>query len=211
VSRARFLLRAAVSRGDHLRSRARTLWTQALHPGLDIHPTARVAEGLRVVITRGGTIVIGPGCSIERNCTLTAKGGALRIGAGTFVGEGTTMVTNAAITIGRDCLIAAGVTVRDQQHVTTALDVAIKDQGVETSPITIGDDVWLGTRVTVLMGVTIGTRAVIGAHSLVNRSIPEAMIAVGSPARTVRRRGINEDASGTDASTPADATRRSDS
>ena len=205
MSRARSLLGRAVVQGETITARVRARWLQALHPGLAIDPTARVAEGLRVVIKRGGTITIGAGCVVERNCTLTAKGGTLVIDEGTFVGEGTTMVTNSAITIGRDCLIAAGVTVRDQQHVTGSLDLAIKHQGVETSPISIGADVWLGTRVTVLMGVTIGARAVIGAHSLVNRSIDDAMVAVGSPARPVRRRGATEVESEIDASARAAA------
>ena len=51
-------------------------------------------------------------------------------------------------------------------------DIAIKDQGFEGAPITIEDDVWLGTHVVVLPGVTIGRGAIVSAGSVVNRDIP---------------------------------------
>lgn len=53
-------------------------------------------------------------------------------------------------------------------------------------PITVGDDVWFGGRCTVLPGVTIGDGAVIGAGSVVTRSIPANVIAVGNPCRILR-------------------------
>ena len=51
----------------------------------------------------------------------------------------------------------------------------------------IGKNVWLGEGVIVMPGVTIGDGCVIGAHSIVNKDIPAACIAVGSPAKVIKR------------------------
>ena len=56
-----------------------------------------------------------------------------------------------------------------------------------TAPVKIGKNVWLAEGVIVMPGVTIGDGCVIGAHSVVNCNIPAACIAVGSPARVVKR------------------------
>jgi acetyltransferase-like isoleucine patch superfamily enzyme len=53
--------------------------------------------------------------------------------------------------------------------------------------ITIGDNVWLGGGVIVLPGVTIGDNAVIGAGSVVTKDIPDNCVAVGNPARIIKR------------------------
>ena len=54
------------------------------------------------------------------------------------------------------------------------------------SPTKIEDKVWIGANVTVLKGVTIGKNAVIGAGSVVTKSIPENAIAIGAPAKVIR-------------------------
>jgi len=64
-------------------------------------------------------------------------------------------------------------------------------QGMESAPISIGTDVWLGARVIVLPGVTIGDHAVIGAGAVVTQSIPRNAIAVGNPAHVIRSRTVS--------------------
>lgn len=67
------------------------------------------------------------------------------------------------------------------------LDVEQRNQGLEYAyPITVGDNVWIGASVTVLPGVKIGSNSVIGAGSVVNRDIPEGVVAVGNPCRVLR-------------------------
>lgn len=66
----------------------------------------------------------------------------------------------------------------------------VTDQASDEADVVIGDDVWLGTRVTVLPGVRIGDGAIIGAHSVVRDDIPAMAVAVGSPARVVSDRRI---------------------
>jgi maltose O-acetyltransferase len=57
----------------------------------------------------------------------------------------------------------------------------------QASSITLGDNVWLGGGVVVLPGVTIGADTVVGAGAVVSRDLPSGVLAVGTPARVVRR------------------------
>ena len=58
---------------------------------------------------------------------------------------------------------------------------------VQTAPVTIEDDVWIGANCQILKGVTIGVRSVIGAGSVVTKSIPADCIAAGNPCKVIRR------------------------
>lgn len=60
---------------------------------------------------------------------------------------------------------------------------------VQTAPVTIENDVWIGANCQILKGVTIGARSVIGAGSVVTKSIPADSIAVGNPCKVIRRIG----------------------
>lgn len=55
------------------------------------------------------------------------------------------------------------------------------------APVKIGENTWIGEGVIVMPGVEIGSGCVIGAHSIVNKSIPSNSIAVGSPAKVVKK------------------------
>jgi acetyltransferase-like isoleucine patch superfamily enzyme len=86
-----------------------------------------------------------------------------------------------------DVYIAANVFICDCQHGTRRADVPYRRQPLERiAPVRIGRGSWLGQNVVVMPGVTIGEFAVIGANSVVTKSIPARSIAVGSPARVLR-------------------------
>ena len=68
--------------------------------------------------------------------------------------------------------------------------IPIKDQGIsmeENSSVVIGEDSWIGTKATIIGKVHVGKHCVIGANSVVTKSIPDYCIAVGSPARIIKR------------------------
>ena len=68
------------------------------------------------------------------------------------------------------------------------MDASLRDQGLEyAKPIKIGNSVWIGAGAIVLPGVTIGDRVVIGAGAVVNRDLPDDCVAVGNPARVIKR------------------------
>ena len=76
-------------------------------------------------------------------------------------------------------------------NITTAghpIDAETRNSGIEYAyPVTIGNDVWIGSNVCILPGVTIGSNVVIGAGSLVNKDIPDGVVAVGNPCRVLRK------------------------
>jgi maltose O-acetyltransferase len=91
----------------------------------------------------------------------------------------------APIRIGAHVLLGPAVQLCAATH---TVEAETRRRGLEYAlPITIGDDVWLGGGVIVLPGVTIGSRAVIGAGSVVTRDVPADVVAVGNPCRPLRR------------------------
>ena len=91
----------------------------------------------------------------------------------------------AKVTFGNYVFIAPDCVFSTAGH---PLDAPQRNQGLEYAyPITVGDNVWFGASVTVLPGVTIGSNTVIGAGSLVNRDIPDGVVAVGNPCRVLRK------------------------
>ena len=106
-----------------------------------------------------------------------------------FINYNCTFLGGAIITIGNHVLIGPNCQLLTPQHPMNYLD---RRKPMETSyPITIGDDTWLGGGVTVLPGVTIGKRCIIGAGAVVVHDIPNDSLAVGNPA-VVKRRLNNE-------------------
>lgn len=148
----------------------------------------RVASGVRLSVTDGAKVLFGEGCVFDRNATIVAKHGQLSIGARGYVGTGAVIVARKQIDIGTGVLIAEYVTIRDQDHeFETAGET--RDAGMRTSPIKIGNNVWIGAKATVTKGVTIGDNVVIGANSVVTHDIPANSVAVGAPARVIRTIG----------------------
>ncbi|MEV8513533.1 sugar O-acetyltransferase [Dactylosporangium sp. NPDC051484] len=105
-------------------------------------------------------------------------------GARCFVNFGFVCLDVARVTIGDDVLIATNVQLLTAWHPIDPQ--ARRDKWEAGSPITIGDNVWLGGGAIVCPGVTIGANTVVGAGSVVVKDLPANVIAVGNPARIVR-------------------------
>lgn len=127
---------------------------------------------------------VATGSAISANVLLQSRG-RLLVGPGAFIGQGSVIVAREEITIGRDALIAEYVTIRDQDHVFGG-PLPTARNGFSTAPVRIGDNVWLGAKVTILKGVSIGHNVVVGANSVVTSDLPDNVVAVGTPARVVR-------------------------
>lgn len=82
-------------------------------------------------------------------------------------------------------MFGPGINILSATHQT---DVQSRRDGVEFAlPVVIGDDCWIGGNVSILPGVTIGNGCTIGAGSVVTKSIPAYSVAVGSPARVIKK------------------------
>ena len=154
-----------------------------------LHGMSFLGRDVELTAPRGsGRLIVGPWCWIGDGVALRSHAGRVTIGAKSIIGGGTTINSYLDVTIGEGALFADDVHITDFDHRTDRLDLPIKDQGIVTSPVRIGPDVWLGRGVTVLRGVDIGRGSVVGAHSVVTRDIPPYSVAVGAPARVVRSR-----------------------
>lgn len=95
-----------------------------------------------------------------------------------------TILDCAAVTIGNNVMFGPGVSLYTAAH---PLNADLRRSGYEYArPITIGDDVWVGGSCVILPGVTIGNGSVIGAGSVVTKSVPAGVLAVGNPCRVLR-------------------------
>ncbi len=172
-----------------------------LRAGVEVSPRAQTM-GLPIVARcEGSRIVIGDDvvlCSQSRWTALgvshpvvlrTLRPGAfLSIGRGTGISGGS-ICAAVSVRIGERCLIGADVVIADTDF--HSIDPAQREAGwpaIACAPVEIGDEVFIGTRATLLKGVRIGNGAVIGAGAVVTRSVPAGAIAAGNPATILARK-----------------------
>jgi acetyltransferase-like isoleucine patch superfamily enzyme len=135
-----------------------------------------------------GRLVLGRWVHIGSGNALRAHEGTLRIGDKCVFGKDNTVNCYLDVEFGATTIVADWVYVCDFDHVYADIHVPIKDQGIVKTPVRIGPDCWVGTKVTVLRGVTVGRGCVLAAHTVVNKDVPDHSIVVGVPGRVVKNR-----------------------
>jgi len=110
----------------------------------------------------------------------------IAVGERTAFSNNVSLLARKSIRIGDDCLIGECVQIVDSDFHGIAPEVRHSSSG-ESAVVTIGNNVWLGSRVIVMKGSHIGDNSIIGAGSVVIGSIPPGVIACGSPARVIRK------------------------
>lgn len=112
-------------------------------------------------------------------------GSNIKTGEKVFLNFNCVILDVMQVTIGHRTLIGPNVQIYAATH---PMDFTIRAAGLEfAKPVVIGDDVWIGGGAIICPGVTIGSRSVIGAGSVVVRDIPEDVFAAGNPCRTIRQ------------------------
>lgn len=137
-------------------------------------------------------VLIGSHTSIDRNCWLHCGGskndydhGFFSIGENSFIGCNAVIGAGGGIQIGNHVLIGQSVNLHAESHNFSDPELRIDQQGVTYRGITIEDDVWIGSKVTILDGVTIGRGSIIGAGAVVTKSINPYSISIGVPAKVI--------------------------
>ena len=151
-----------------------------------VGPGARV-RGWPVVENEGGRIEIGKNFALfsylSKVQLYAGPHGRLEIGDDVFVNNGSVLSASQLIRIGSRVNIAPDCVLIDNDF----HGVADRDSAPKMAPIILEDDVWLGTRVVVLRGVTIGRGSVIAAGSVVTNDVPPGVLAGGVPAKVLKR------------------------
>jgi acetyltransferase-like isoleucine patch superfamily enzyme len=133
------------------------------------------------------SIVIGDNTNIAEFVILDVAGGYIKIGKRCTVNPFSVLYGHGGLEIGDDVHIATKCTIIPANH-GIAFDVPLHKQAATMKGIKIEDDVWVGANVCILDGVTVGTGSVIGAGSVVAKSIPKYSIAAGVPAKVIKSR-----------------------
>jgi len=146
------------------------------------------AQNVLITVGEGSSVDIQGGGLLGQLFIHTGKNAKVRIGKNAGVNGFVRLLLHeaASITIGDDCLFSGLVdlTVSDMHSI---IDVETKQRINPAKDIVIGNHVWIGQKSTIMKGVTIGDDSVIGAGSIVTKSVPPNCIAAGSPARVIRR------------------------
>jgi acetyltransferase-like isoleucine patch superfamily enzyme len=167
----------------------RFFWLRVRHP--EVVTTGMVFLGRRVrfdVRTGYGRIILGRWVHIGEDNRLRCHEGTMRIGDKCVFGRDNTVNCYLDVEIGAKSIIADWVYICDFDHVTEDIHVPIKDQGLAKSPVRIGQDVWIGTKASVLRGSNIGASSVVAAHAVVRGSFPSFSVLGGIPARVLKDR-----------------------
>ena len=177
-----------------------------LNAQVQLRGRARVPLSVRlrgkVHIAARGEVVFGDGITLFGNVVpiefVSHKGARIQVGDHTFINYGSSISAHKLVSIGRHCLLGHHAFILDNnEH-----DLMQRDVLPPSSPVIIEDHAWIGAYCIILPGVHIGHNAAIGAGSVVVEDVPPNCLAVGNPARVVRRLD-SPSANGHSASPPA--------
>jgi acetyltransferase-like isoleucine patch superfamily enzyme len=135
-------------------------------------------------------------CSLDRGVVVLCSGKPspdvkLRIGPGTYINRGTFIDVTESLLIGKQVAIGPGCYITDHDHGSNITKPPLAQEMIG-KPTRIGDWVWIGANVVILKGVVIGERTIVGAGSVVTKSLPADVIAAGVPARVIRQRTASD-------------------
>lgn len=141
----------------------------------------------------GENSIISEGCWFNSNARSVKDVSEINIGANTYIGKRNFFSSGYSIKIGDYCMTGCNCSFLSSDHVIDNPMIPYISSGCTViKNIKIGTNVWLGTNVTILGNVTIGHGSIIGANSLVLDNIPPFSIAIGSPAKVIKRFSFKE-------------------
>ncbi len=121
---------------------------------------------------------------IESYSCINNAVGDVTIGDYTRIGIHCTVI--GPVSIGNHVNLAQGITVTALNHNFADTNRRIDEQGINTKPVVIGDDVWIGANAVILPGVTIGRHVVVAAGAVVTKDVPENCLVAGVPAKVIK-------------------------
>ncbi len=132
-------------------------------------------------------IQIGCRSKVKYGAVLRTYDGTITVGERSTIGEYSVIAGHGGVDIGNLVIIAGHCYIAASEHIYTG-NTAVRFQGETSVGIKIGDGVWIGANSTLLDGVTIGNNTIIGAGSVVTRSLPPDFICFGAPCKPIRKK-----------------------
>lgn len=173
----------------HVLGYLRMVRARATTPGLVFEGPCFIGPDVSFQVTPGtARLIIGAYTHIGGGSALRAHEGTLRIGEKTVVGIRNTFNTWLDVEIGASCIFADDVYVCDFDHRTDDLETPIKDQGIVKSPVRIGDDTWVATKVVVIRDTDVGPHSIVAAGAVVRGEHPPYSVLGGVPATLLKYR-----------------------
>lgn len=139
----------------------------------------------RLDLLPSNTFKIGSNCMIEDFSTINNGVGHVLIGNNTGIGLSNTII--GPVTMGNYVMLAQNIVISGLNHGYEDIMLPPRSQKVVTKQIIIEDNVWIGANSVITAGVTVGKHAIIGAGSVVTKDIPPYCVAVGNPARVIKK------------------------
>jgi acetyltransferase-like isoleucine patch superfamily enzyme len=158
-------------------------------------------------IELGQNFKLGAFSHVIASGTLANLGKGIVIGDNVGIGEFAYLGGAGGLRIGSDVIVGQYFSTHPENHVFADQDVPIREQGVTRKGIDIGSDCWIGAKVTVLDGVSLGRGCVVAAGSVVTRSFPDNAIIGGVPAKILKMRGTKHSSKSCNNGEKADGTR----
>lgn len=144
----------------------------------------RIGGKIRYYCAKHMCKYVGKNVNIEHGATFSNK-----LSIGDNSGVGVNCVLSGEISIGKYVNMGPEVYIYTTNHEHSRTDIPMQEQGyTKSKPVIIGDDVWIGSRVTILPGVHIGNGAIIGASAVVTHNVEPYTIVGGNPAKLLKKR-----------------------
>jgi acetyltransferase-like isoleucine patch superfamily enzyme len=174
-------------RGPRVASWLRKRWVLLRNPQADIRfgPGTYLGPGFSLHCPYGGTFVTGEYVQFRRNfrAELAGDGSRIEFGSGAVCTYDVVVQCGTSISIGERCMFGQATLVVDGNHRFRELDKPMLAQGYDFRPLRIEDDATITTKCTIMADV--GTRAFVGANSVVTRAVPPYCLVAGMPARVL--------------------------
>lgn len=139
-------------------------------------------------VVLGDNVKIGAYSQVIAATSFNNIGAHIRIGNNVGIGEFAYLGGGGGLEIGADCIVGQYFSCHPENHLFGNIEELIRLQGVTRKGIKIGNNCWIGSKVTVLDGVTIGAHCVIAAGAVVTKNMPDYAVIGGVPAKVIKQR-----------------------
>lgn len=146
---------------------------------------SKVRSRTRMDVLPFNRFQLGANSTIEDFCTVNNGVGDVLIGDNSLIGMGNVII--GPVTIGNNVIFAQNIVASGLNHEYRDVNQPIHAQKILVAPIVVEDDCWIAANSVITSGVTIGKHSVIAAGAVVTKDIPPYSVAVGNPARVIKR------------------------